>query len=81
MHYVDLGTIYKFLDREVHAEILDFSGTITVGANLEEARRAERAAGGGSGGLLPPGLLHLARLAAERQLAEPPLVFLYDVRE
>ena len=31
--------MYKFLDREVHAEVLDFPGTITVGANLEEARR------------------------------------------
>ena len=31
--------MYKFLDRAVHAEVLDFPGTITVGANLEEARR------------------------------------------
>lgn len=31
--------MYKFLDHEVHAEVLDFPGTITIGANLEEARR------------------------------------------
>jgi predicted RNase H-like HicB family nuclease len=29
----------KFLDQEVHAEVLDFPGTITFGKNLEEARR------------------------------------------
>lgn len=31
--------LYKFLDRGVHAEVLDFPGTITCGATLEEARR------------------------------------------
>jgi predicted RNase H-like HicB family nuclease len=31
--------MYKFLDPGVHAEVLDFPGTITVGENLEEARR------------------------------------------
>jgi predicted RNase H-like HicB family nuclease len=32
--------MYKFLDQGVHAEVLDFPGTISCGANLEEARRA-----------------------------------------
>jgi predicted RNase H-like HicB family nuclease len=31
--------MYKFLDQGVHAEVLDFPGTITSGKNLEEARR------------------------------------------
>jgi predicted RNase H-like HicB family nuclease len=31
--------MYKFLDRGVHAEVLDFPGAITVGKNLREARR------------------------------------------
>lgn len=31
--------LYKFLDHGVHAEVLDFPGAITCGANLEEARR------------------------------------------
>lgn len=31
--------MYKFLDQGVHAEVLDFPGTITVGVTLEEARR------------------------------------------
>ncbi len=31
--------LYKFLDQGVHAEVLDFPGTITCGATLEEARR------------------------------------------
>ena len=31
--------MYKFLDQGVHAEVLDFPGTITCGASLEEARR------------------------------------------
>jgi predicted RNase H-like HicB family nuclease len=31
--------MYKFLDRGVHAEVLDFPGAITVGKNLKEARR------------------------------------------
>ena len=30
---------YKFLDQGVHAEVLDFPGTITSGENLREARR------------------------------------------
>ena len=31
--------MYKFLDQGVHAEVLDFPGTITCGTTLEEARR------------------------------------------
>ena len=31
--------MYKFLDQGVHAEVLDFPGTITCGTSLEEARR------------------------------------------
>ncbi len=31
--------MYKFLDKGVHAEVLDFPGVITCGANLDEARR------------------------------------------
>jgi predicted RNase H-like HicB family nuclease len=31
--------MYKFLEQEVHAEVLDFPGVITVGATLDEARR------------------------------------------
>lgn len=31
--------MYKFLDAEVHAEVLDFPGTITCGADLDDARR------------------------------------------
>ena len=31
--------LHKFLDHGVHAEVLDFPGTITCGVNLEEARR------------------------------------------
>ena len=31
--------MYKFLDQGVHAEVLDFPGTITWGENLEDARR------------------------------------------
>ena len=31
--------MYKFLDQGVHAEVLDFPGTITFGVNLEDARR------------------------------------------
>ena len=31
--------MYKFLDDGVHAEVLDFPGTITYGENLQEARR------------------------------------------
>jgi predicted RNase H-like HicB family nuclease len=31
--------MYKFLDQGVHAEVLDFPGTITVGEDLEESRR------------------------------------------
>jgi predicted RNase H-like HicB family nuclease len=30
--------MYKFLDDGVHAEVLDFPGVITFGANQEEAR-------------------------------------------
>ncbi len=30
---------YKFLDDGVHAEVLDFPGVITWGADLEQARR------------------------------------------
>jgi predicted RNase H-like HicB family nuclease len=31
--------MYKFLDTGVHAEVLDFPGTITCGTTLEEARQ------------------------------------------
>ncbi|HXH09507.1 MAG TPA: type II toxin-antitoxin system HicB family antitoxin [Alphaproteobacteria bacterium] len=31
--------MYTFLDQGVHAEVLDFPGTITFGENLDEARR------------------------------------------
>lgn len=31
--------MYKFLDQGVHAEVLDFPGTITFGATLQEARQ------------------------------------------
>lgn len=31
--------MYKFLDAAVHAEVLDFPGAITCGADLDEARR------------------------------------------
>lgn len=31
--------MYKFLDHGVHAEVLDFPGTITYGETLQEARR------------------------------------------
>jgi predicted RNase H-like HicB family nuclease len=31
--------MYKFLDDGVHAEVLDFPGVISCGADLEEARR------------------------------------------
>jgi predicted RNase H-like HicB family nuclease len=31
--------MYKFLDQGVHGEVLDFSGAITCGETLEEARR------------------------------------------
>ena len=31
--------MYKFLDGGVHAEVLDFPGVISFGADLQEARR------------------------------------------
>ena len=31
--------MYKYLDDGVHAEVLDFPGVISCGADLEEARR------------------------------------------
>jgi len=31
--------MYKYLDKGIHAEVLDFPGVITLGNNLEEARR------------------------------------------
>jgi len=31
--------MYKYLDNGVHAEVLDFPGVITCGADLQEARR------------------------------------------
>jgi predicted RNase H-like HicB family nuclease len=31
--------MYKFLESSVHAEVLDFPGTITAGDTLQEARR------------------------------------------
>jgi predicted RNase H-like HicB family nuclease len=32
--------MYKFLDEDVHGEVLDFPGTITFAENLEKARRS-----------------------------------------
>ena len=32
--------MYKFLDEGVHAEVLDFPGTISFAENLEQARRS-----------------------------------------
>ena len=43
--------MYKFLDQGVHAEVLDFPGTITSGKNLEEARRLLASA------LVPPAVI------------------------
>jgi predicted RNase H-like HicB family nuclease len=31
--------MYKFLDKGVHAEVLDFPGTFSFGENLQKARR------------------------------------------
>jgi predicted RNase H-like HicB family nuclease len=31
--------MFKFLDKGIHAEVLDFPGVITFGENLDEARR------------------------------------------
>lgn len=31
--------MYRYVDEGVHAEVLDFPGVISFGANLEEARR------------------------------------------
>lgn len=31
--------MYKYLDKGVHAEVLDFPGVISWGENIEEARR------------------------------------------
>jgi predicted RNase H-like HicB family nuclease len=31
--------MYKYFDEGVHAEVLDFPGVITCGANLDEARK------------------------------------------
>jgi predicted RNase H-like HicB family nuclease len=31
--------MYKYLDQGIHAEVLDFPGVITFGADLDEARR------------------------------------------
>lgn len=31
--------MYKYLDEDIHAEVLDFPGVITFGKNLQEARR------------------------------------------
>jgi len=31
--------MYKFLDEGIHAEVLDFPGTISFGTNLQETRR------------------------------------------
>jgi predicted RNase H-like HicB family nuclease len=36
---VTYKAMYKFLDNAVHAQVLDFPGAITCGANLDEARR------------------------------------------
>jgi predicted RNase H-like HicB family nuclease len=31
--------MYKFVDKQIHAEVLDFPGAITCADSLEEARR------------------------------------------
>jgi len=31
--------MYKYLDKGIHGEVLDFPGVITCGADLDEARR------------------------------------------
>ena len=31
--------MYKFIDEGVHAEVLDFPGAISFGADMDEARR------------------------------------------
>ncbi|MDP6360023.1 MAG: type II toxin-antitoxin system HicB family antitoxin [Planctomycetota bacterium] len=36
---ISYKAMYKFLDNAVHAEVIDFPGVITCGADLEEARR------------------------------------------
>lgn len=36
--------MYKYLDDGVHAEVLDFPGVISCGADLDEARRMLRSA-------------------------------------
>ena len=36
--------MYKFLNEDVHAEVLDFPGVISCGKDLEEARRMLRSA-------------------------------------
>jgi predicted RNase H-like HicB family nuclease len=36
--------MYKFLDKGVHAEVLDFPGVITCGSDLADARRMLSAA-------------------------------------
>ena len=53
--------MYKFLDQGVHAEVLDFPGTITSGKNLEEARR-----------LLASALVDMAETNLLRGEALPP---------
>ena len=46
---------YQFIDRGVHAHVLDFPGAITCGPNLDKTRR-----------LLASALLNLANYSLER---------------
>ena len=53
--------MYKFLEHSVHAEVVDFPGTIPVGDNLQEARR-----------LLASALVDMAETALLRGEPLPP---------
>ena len=53
--------MYKYLDDGVHAEVLDFPGVFTCGANLEGARR-----------LLASALVDMAETALLRGEPLPP---------
>lgn len=61
--------VYQFVDGGVHAEVLDFPGAITCGADLAEARR-----------LLASALRDLASYALEKGESLPaPNAALHDV--
>lgn len=58
---VTYKAMYKYLDAEVHAEVIDFPGVITVGRTLEEARR-----------LLASALVDMAETALLKRESLPP---------